>query len=864
MATLSDLEIEQLKRRVAELEQQLARERRERTSETTAAGSISNSAKNGDDRLRIALAAGQLGIFEWDAKTGTGVWENQRMYELFGRSPEDGILSGQQFMAEVLHPDDVLAFRTHLGEAARTGEVFKTTCRIRRRDGEIRWLEFSGRFHVSPNGDAERMIGLISDITERKQTEEALRSREEQFRTLLNALPDIIARFDRNLRFLYLNPAVESLTGLPPEHFLGKTHSEAGISKELTAKLQASLRRIFETGQREAVEFDFVSPSSPDLRHLIGIGVPEIVENGSVVTALSIVRDITERKRSEEAIRQSEARYRTLAESLPQLVWTCMPDGGCDYLSSQWVAYTGLPATDQLGMQWMDVVLHPDDRDRTYRAWMAAVSGQAPYDLEYRLRRHDGVYRWFKTRGTPVRDANGQIVRWFGTCTDIDDQRRAEDERLALLLREQEARAIAELLNQVGPALSSELDAQKLAQQITDIATQATGAEFGALFHNAVAGGTYMLYTLSGAPREAFANFPMPRNTPIFAHTFENKGVLRSDDITKDPRYGNNPPYAGMPEGHLPVRSYLAVPVVSRSGQVFGGLFFGHSRPGMFTQQHERTVAGIAGQAAIAMDNAQLFAQLNQEQQRAELALQALQHANNELRRANSDLEQFAYSASHDLQEPLRMISLFTQMLKRKYKGQLDSQANEYIDQAVHGAVRMEKLVRDLLEYFKLTSTTQESPPPAVDAGHALEEAIVNLRGAIERTGAKITYDALPPVAMHEVHLQQLFQNLVGNAIKYRSHDVPKVHVSATRSDGSWRFSVQDNGIGIDPRYSEQIFGVFKRLHGNHEYEGTGIGLAICHKIVERYGGRIWLESEPGRGSTFFFTILIREVQTGD
>ena len=366
-----------------------------------------------------------------------------------------------------------------------------------------------------------------------------------------------------------------------------------------------------------------------------------------------------------------------------------------------------------------------------------------------------------------------------------------------------------------------------------------------------------MLYTLSGVPREAFAAFPMPRNTGLFGPTFRGEGVVRSADITKDPRYGKNSPHYGMPKGHLPVCSYLAVPVISRSGQVLGGLFFGHHRSNMFTEQHERLAVGIAAQAAIALDNAALFAQVNHERTKAENAREALQRANDDLWQANSDLEQFAYSASHDLQEPLRMVSLFTQMLQRKYAEKLDSQANEYINHAVRGANRMEKLVRDLLDYIKLTSGVERLTAIA-DSREAFENAITNLRVAVEMTKAKITHGPLPCVPAREVHLQQLFQNLVGNAIKYRSDDVPTIHVSASQIESGWRFAVQDNGIGIDPEYAEHVFGVFRRLHGNNEYEGTGIGLAICQKIVQGYGGRIWVESQAGRGSTFYFTIPLR------
>jgi signal transduction histidine kinase len=465
------------------------------------------------------------------------------------------------------------------------------------------------------------------------------------------------------------------------------------------------------------------------------------------------------------------------------------------------------------------------------------------YAIEYRLTGDDREGRWVLATGRPVYDSDGLLTGMLGVVRDITAEKQ-------LLKREQEARETAEVLNSVGPILSSELNPERLVQSITDLATQLVGAQFGALFHNVLneRGESYALYTLSGVPREAFSKFAMPRNTAIFSPTFRGEGVIRSDDITKDPRYGRNAPHHGMPEGHLPVRSYLAVPVISRSGEVLGGLFFGHAQQAMFTKRHEELVAGIAGQAAIALDNARLFDQLNRERSRVE-------DANTALRRANSDLQQFAYSASHDLQEPLRMVSIYSQMLRKNHAGRLDAKTDQHIGYIIEGATRMENLVRDLLAYTRASTASEDEPSEPVDANEVLKKSLSSLQIAIRETGAVVTAGPLPCVRLHEIHLDQLFQNLIGNAIKYRSVEPPRINVAAERRGKEWVFSVQDNGIGIDPNYKEYIFGIFKRLHSAAEYSGTGIGLAICQRIVERAGGRIWVESPSGKGSTFFFTV---------
>lgn len=225
-----------------------------------------------------------------------------------------------------------------------------------------------------------------------------------------------------------------------------------------------------------------------------------------------------------------------------------------------------------------------------------------------------------------------------------------------------------------------------------------------------------------------------------------------------------------------------------------------------------------------------------------------------ELKRSNDELAQFAYIASHDLQEPLRMVASYTQLLAKRYKGRLDSDADEFIAYAVDGSNRMQRLIQDLLIYSR--AGTSPRALREISSEDALQDALTNLGTTIEGSGAVVTHDSLPAVTMNDTHLIQVFQNLVGNAIKYRRAEVPHVHVSATKNGGTeWIFSVRDNGLGIDPQYFERIFVLFQRLHGREEFEGTGIGLAICKKMLERLGGRIWVESQPKHGSTFYFAL---------
>jgi PAS domain S-box-containing protein len=361
--------------------------------------------------------------------------------------------------------------------------------------------------------------------------------------------------------------------------------------------------------------------------------------------------DLLERKRGEAALVASEARFRQLADTMPQMVWTSRPDGHVDYYNERWYEFTGCDR-ELFGDASWEQYMHPEDVPSTREAYYAAVKSGEPYNHECRFRARDNRMHWFVSRAVPVRDARGRIVKWFGTCTDIDEQKRVEED----------------------------------------------------------------------------------------------------------------------------------------------------------------------------------------------------------LRRANHDLEQFAFSASHDLQEPLRSIKIYSELLTTRCSDQLDSEARKFVRYVRSGATRMETLVRDLLAY---TQTTRlDEPAEMADAGKAFQLARSSLAGVIEESGAQVSAGPLPSLPVHAIHLQQLFQNLVGNAIKYRSPEgVAAVQVTAERRNGVWTFAVIDNGIGIDPAYKETIFGLFKRLHTNDEYSGTGIGLAICQRIVDRYDGRIWVESEPGRGSAFRFTL---------
>jgi signal transduction histidine kinase len=382
----------------------------------------------------------------------------------------------------------------------------------------------------------------------------------------------------------------------------------------------------------------------------------------------------------------------------------------------------------------------------------------------------------------------------------------------------------------------------------------------------------------------------MPRNTEIFHPTFSGESIIRLEDVTKDRRFGKNAPYYGLPEGHLPVRSYLAAPVVARSGEVIGGLFFGHEEAGVFTERSGRIIESITAQAAIAIENARLYTGMHSElteRRRAQEELRELTEtleervkdrtakleeaninlkhqieersraerrlelANAALLASNRELQDFAYVASHDLQEPLRKIKTFGDLLRIEGSENLDRQSADYLDRMQSSASRMTDLISGLLEYSRIK--TRGQPFECIDLNEVMDSVLSDLEVSVQESNARIEVDSLPEIEADPVQMRQLFQNLISNALKFRKADMaPHVRISAAQEkDGLWCLTFRDNGIGFESEHAERIFSPFQRLHSRGDYEGTGMGLAICRRIVERHNGRIDAEGRLGEGATF-------------
>jgi PAS domain S-box-containing protein len=461
-------------------------------------------------------------------------------------------------------------------------------------------------------------------------------------------------------------------------------------------------------------------------------------------------------------------------------------------------------------------------------------------------RRKDGELINVSLTVSPIKDGTGRIVGASKIARDITRQKRAEE-----LIREQ-AHVLA-LLDTTGRTIASQLDLQNVLQTVTDTATTLTGAKFGAFFYNVTSdqGEAFLLYTLSGAPREAFEKLGLPRNTAIFNPTFTGKGVVRSPDITKDPRYGEMAPHHGMPAGHLSVCSYLAVPVISRFGEVMGGLFFGHPEPDRFTERAEQLVVGVAAQATVAMDNARLY-------EAAQREIASRERAEAALRETDQRKDEFLATLAHELRNPLAPIRQATMISMTAGASEEQKQwSHEVITRQVR---HMSMLLDDLLDISRITRGTLELRTETADLAEVVDAAIETSRPIIDSKHHTLQLD-LPAEPTHftadPMRLAQVLSNLLTNAAKYTDPHGTIV-VCATADDQNVEISVTDSGVGLTHEALSAVFTMFSQVRSTqHRSEGgLGIGLALSKGVVELHGGTIEARSAGlGKGSEFIVRI---------
>lgn len=557
--------------------------------------------------------------------------------------------------------------------------------------------------------------------------------------------------------------------------------------------------------------------------------------------------DITARKLAEDELRRSEERFRLAASSEALTLFEQDND-----LRYTWV-YPNHPEFPEGNIGRTDRELLPAEEGESLEAVKRQVlETGAGVRREVRVTLPDGT-RWYDLVVEPRRDREGAVVGVAGVALDVTSRKEAEE-----LLRERNE--TVETINRVGPMLSAELDLEKVVQAVTDAATELVGARFGSFFYNVMdeRGASYMLYTLSGVPREHFARFPMPRATDLFGPTFRGEGTILIADVKQDPRYGKNSPYFGMPKEHLPVASYLAVPVISRSGGVIGGLFFGHPDAGMFAERDARVVEGLAAQAAVAMDNARLYEEAQKERGKAEAAARENERLYLEAQEANRLKDEFLATVSHELRTPLTAILGWARMLLTNAVG--DDGQRRALETIDRNARSQAQIIEDLLDISRVITGKLRLDIRQVEPGEVVRAAVDSVRPAAEAKNVRLQVLLDPqagPVSGDADRLQQVVWNLLTNAVKFTPKG-GRVQVKLERVNSHVEIAVSDTGLGIAPEFLPFVFDRFRQADGSttRRHGGLGLGLSIVRQLVELHGGTIKAES-PGAGEGASFTVSL-------
>lgn len=708
-----------------------------------------------------------------------------------------------------------------------------------------RWYE-AYAFRIGRAAEGKVAV-FFNETTEKKRNEQALLENAQRLNIALSAGKLGDWHWNRATDQIALSPRAAEIFGLSVE----KPITWSAIRERLHPQDREMARLAVEKALTNNVDYHAEYRAARGSKWIwVSAQGRAMHSNGCATGMIGVCQDITLQKEAEEALRRSEQELRALANSMPQLAWIAEPDGHITWYNQRWYEYTGTSLKEMRGWGWQ-AVHHPEHLSRILPVWHQALSSGKSWEDTFPLRGANGTYRWFLSRAYPVRDSKGNVTRWFGTNTDVEEVRRAQE-----ALKE-ESRAL-NLLNKSGAAIASRLDLESLVQTVTDAGTELSGAKFGAFFYKKTGanGDVMLLYTLAGAPRSAFEKFGLPHSTPVFRPTFQNEGVVRSADITKDPRYGTLAPHHGMPKGHLPVCSYLAVPVVSRSGETIGGLFFGHPEPNVFSERSEQIIIGIAAQAAIAIDNARLYEASIQSQEALRKAHEELEQRVVErtakLSEAVAQMEEFSYTVSHDLRAPLRGMRAYCKALLEECGEALAAapHAMEYVQRVAENAARLDKMAVDVLTFSRVGQGDVHLEPVALDK---LVRDIVEHYPAMRFPQAEIRIERLADVLGHGPSLTQVMSNLLANAIKFAvPNTVPTIRIWTEENDGNVCIWVEDAGIGIDPKYQHRLFRMFERIHPDGGHEGTGVGLAIVRKAASRMNGTVGVISDGKTGCRFW------------
>jgi PAS domain S-box-containing protein len=678
------------------------------------------------------------------------------------------------------------------------------------KDGAHRRIHWTISCLIDSFGAVEYVVATGIEVTERKLAQKALAASEERYRELVETTNSVILRWDRQGTIRFINEQGASLLGYDPHELIGRHVSTLVPEVESTGRDLSSLIQSILDHPKQYIYNPNENIRKDGTRIWIAWTNKAVTnEEGTVREILAIGNNITALKEAEHSLRESERRFHHLFEDDLTGNFLCTVEGRILLCNAAFADIFGFSSAEAaVGRSLLELYIDLGERNSILETIRA--QGKLAYYETWRKRCDGNPIHVVENLVGHFND-QGDLYEIQGYIFDDTKRKRAE-----------------EALQQQAQLLHLSYDAILVWRKDGGIEHWNRGAEklYGFTESEALGRVTHKLL-------KTIHPVPWPEIEAAMRKHGQWEGELRH--FAKD--------------GH-------EVTVSARHQLMLGtdGIerILETNRDITERKQMEEEIRKSRDELEIRVQ------ERTAELEKYRLHLEDLvKQRTTELARSNKDLEQFAYVASHDLQEPLRAVSGFVSLLQQSLENSRDEKTREYMDFTVDGVARMQSLINGLLEYSRLD--TRAKPAENTDSGESLNEALLDLQSSIKESGAKITGDKLPRVNIDPVQLKQLFQNLISNAIKFRSHNPPKIHISADRENNAWRFAVKDNSIGIERQYYERIFMIFQRLHTRKKYPGTGIGLPLCKKIVERHGGNIWVESAPGHGSTFYFTIPDKE-----
>jgi PAS domain S-box-containing protein len=788
--------------------------------------------------LRLAQIRGNVGVWDWNTVTNELNFTPE-LEQLYGLSP--GTIKTYQNWRQLTHPDDIVKIETERDDKIAKHEPFDLEFRIFHKSGDIRWLSAKGGAIYNNEGNIVRVLGINTDITERKKAEENI----QKLADVVESSNDAIITKSLEGIITSWNKGAEQIYGYNAEEVLGQNISILA-PHSLKEEISQLIEKIKQGKQIHHYETLRVKKNGKLINVSITLS-PIFDASGKLISISTIARDITEQKKLEEKRRELLIRLQDFNEELE-------------------VTNEELQTiTEELRLSNEELKQQSDELLTVNRALRESEQKffKAFYTNPAAMTLNDEKGRWIDVNESFSKltgYSKSELIGYNAAELDIIDTKKREhyitelqekgskqDTEFEMQTKSGEKRFI--ISNSESIELENEIMHITFIYDVTQLKENENKIkklnddlnrwvnELNTLFEMLPMS---VAITYKKDARKMYANPTMEKLL----------GISPGSNISQSAPQGDEPNYKSFKNGHellpeeLPIQKAIATAqpvydseydIIRQDGRIIN--LHGHAVP-LF--HDDGNVRGAIG----AFDDITALKQ----------AEEKLKKTMDDLKRSNRELEQFAYVSSHDLQEPLRMISSFTQLLERRYKNKLDNDADEYIDFIVEGAQRMKYLIDDLLTFSRLNTQSKEFEN--VDLETILDIVLSNLTVFIKENNALITHDPLPTVTADESQMMQVFQNLIANAIKFHGSKPPEIHIFAQKKNREWKFAVTDNGIGIDPEYKKQIFEVFKRLHTREEYPGSGIGLSVTQKIINMHGGNIWVESELGKGSTFYFTIL--------